>query len=352
MAPYWPRATRHWPPWDSFHPVKVLVTGATGFIGSHVARALANQGAAVRVLRRPESPTGLIDDLSAEHVLGDILDPPSLAAACEGVEAVVHCAAQMRGRVSPAARLESHLLGTRNLLAAAVGAGARRFVYTSSVASLGIPPQPPSMSDADVRPLDETYTWQGDPSAWPYGFAKHQAEESVRHAARQGLGALIVNPSLVIGPGDRNRVSNILIWHILRGRVPPLIPGGLNVVAIEDVADGIAAALARGRAGDRYILCGENRTLADLIRTTARLLGRAEPHLRLPLRPLQAFAAVIGAAAGVLRLPLAPELLRQVGVHFYYRGEKARRELGLGPARPYEPAALAAADWYRQHSFR
>ena len=332
--------------------MKVLVTGATGFIGSHAARVLAGQGAAVRVLRRADSPTGLIDDLSADHVIGDILDPPTLEAACEGVDAVVHCAAQMRGRGSTAARLESHLLGTRNLLAAAVGAGARRFVYTSSVASLGIPPQPPSASDAAVRPLDETHTWQGDPAAWPYGFVKHQAEGDVRRAARQGLGALIVNPSLVIGAGDRNRVSNILIWHILRGRVPPLIPGGLNVVAIEDVADGLAAALARGRPGDRYILCGENRTLADLIRTTARLLGRADPHLRLPLRPLRAVAAVIAAAAGALRLPLAPELLRQAGVYFYYSGDKARRELGLGPARPYEPAALAAADWYRQHSLR
>jgi dihydroflavonol-4-reductase len=174
----------------------------------------------------------------------------------------------------------------------------------------------------------------------------------VRQAAQQGLGALIVNPSLVIGAGDRNRVSNILIWHNLLGRVPPLIPGGLNVVAVEDVAAGAAAALAHGRPGERYILCGENRTHADLIRTTARLLGRAEPHLQLPLRPTRAVAAAIGAAAGALRLPFAPELLRQVGVYFYYHGDKARRELGLGPPRPYEPAALAAADWYRQHSLR
>jgi len=327
--------------------VRVLVTGATGFIGSHVARALFAGGATLRVVHRPDSPTGLIDDLPADHVLGDIFDRASLAAACRGVEAVVHCAAQMRGGGRPADRLESHVLGTRNMLAAAAGAGVRRFIYTSSVAALGIPPRPPAETVAPV-PLDESHTWRGDPGLWPYGYAKHQAEGWVRRAAHEGLGALIVNPALVIGPGDRNRVSNILIWQILRGRVPPLIPGGLNVVAVEDVAAGTVAALTRGRAGERYILCGENRTLADIIRTTARLVGRAEPRLRLSLRTTRALAALAAAAARRLRLPIAPELLQLAGVYFYYRGDKARRELGLDSPRPYEPAALAAAEWYRR----
>ena len=327
--------------------MRVLVTGATGFIGSHVARALFAGGATLRVVHRPDSPTGLIDDLPADHVLGDIFDRASLAAACRGVEAVVHCAAQMRGGGRPADRLESHVLGTRNMLAAAAGAGVRRFIYTSSVAALGIPPRPPAETVAPV-PLDESHTWRGDPGLWPYGYAKHQAEGWVRRAAHEGLGALIVNPALVIGPGDRNRVSNILIWQILRGRVPPLIPGGLNVVAVEDVAAGTVAALTRGRAGERYILCGENRTLADIIRTTARLVGRAEPRLRLSLRTTRALAALAAAAARRLRLPIAPELLQLAGVYFYYRGDKARRELGLDSPRPYEPAALAAAEWYRR----
>jgi dihydroflavonol-4-reductase len=332
--------------------MRVLVTGATGFIGSHVARALIAGGASLRVVHRSDSPTELIDDLPADHVLGDILDPASLAAACDGVEAVVHCAAQMRGRGGQPARLESHLLGTRNMLAAAVDAGVRRFVYTSSVAALGIPPRSPAETAAEAPLLDETYVWHGDPALWPYGYAKHQAEQWVRQAAHEGLSALIVNPALVIGPGDRNRVSNILIWHILRGRVPPLIPGGLNVVAVEDVAAGTLAALVHGRAAERYILCGENWTLADLIRTTARLVGRRQPRLRLSLRTTRAVAALTAAAARWLRLPLAPELLQQAGVYFYYRGDKARRELALGPPRPYEPAALAAAEWYRHHRLR
>jgi dihydroflavonol-4-reductase len=118
------------------------------------------------------------------------------------------------------------------------------------------------------------------------------------------------------------------------------------------VAAGTVAALAHGRPAERYLLCGQNRTLADVIRTTARLVGRAEPRWGLSLRSTRAVAALAAAAARLLHLPLAPELLQQAGVYFYYRGDKARRELGLGPPRPYEPAALAAAEWYRQHSPR
>lgn len=332
--------------------MRVLVTGATGFIGSHVARALSRDGAALRILRRRDSPTELIDDLPADHVIGDVLEPTSLAEACGGMEAVVHCAAQMRGRGGPQVRLESHRRGTRNMLAAASAAGVRRFVYISSVAALGIPTKPPAESDAAVRPLDETHVWHGDPARWPYGFIKHETEQWVRRAAQEGLGALMVNPALVIGPGDRNRVSNILIWHISHGRVPPLFPGGLNVVAVEDVAAGTAAALAHGRSGERYLLCGHNRTLSDLIQTTARLLGRPEARLRLSLRTARAIGAVGAAATRLLHLPLAPELLQQAGRYFYYSGDKARRELALAPPRPYESAALAAAEWYRQHPVR
>jgi len=127
------------------------------------------------------------------------------------------------------------------------------------------------------------------------------------------------------------------------------IAAGHRTGLLEDVAGGVTAALARGRPGQRYLLCGENRTHADLIRTTARLIGRAEPRLHLSLRSTRALGAFTAAVARLLHLPLAPELLRQAGVYFYYTGDKARRELGLGPPRPYEAAALASAEWYRQH---
>jgi dihydroflavonol-4-reductase len=327
--------------------LRVLVTGATGFLGSHVARTLLEAGDQVRVLHRTGSPSCLIDGLDVERVLGDVLDAASMAAACGAIDAVVHCAAQMRGPGTTASRLDSHVHGTRVMLDAAAQAGVQRFVYVSSVASLGLPDGPPSESDREARLLDESRLWRGPPTVWPYGYAKHCAELLVQRAADDGLEAVSVNPALVIGPGDRNRVSNVLIWHILRGRVPPIIPGGLNVVAVEDVAAGILGALRRGRPGERYILCGENRTLADLIRTTARLVGRSEPRLRFGLRTTRALASLAAGVSRVLRLSLATELLHQAGIYFYYSGEKARRELGLRPPRPYEPAALAAAAWYR-----
>lgn len=330
--------------------MRILVTGATGFIGSHVARALVDRGDIVRVLRRPTSPSELLQGLAIEHAIGDILEPPSLSAACAGIEAVVHCAARMGRGGGPAARLQSHVDGTRNMLAAALGAGVRRFVYTSSVAALGVPDHAPAPTDKGIQLLDETHEWHGPPSLWAYGHAKHQAEQLVRLAAQQGMEGLILNPALVIGPGDRNRVSNGLIWHMLRGRVPPLVPGGLNVVDIRDVTDGYLAAIDRGRSGERYLLCGENRTLSDLIGSTARIVGRRPPRLRLSLRATRTVGALAAGLGQMLRLPISPDLLRMAGIYFYYDGGKARRELGLGSPRAFAPAAMASAEWYRRRT--
>lgn len=327
--------------------MRVLVTGATGFLGSHVARALAARGETVRILRRPQSPLDLLDGVPVERAVGDILEPASLQAACRGIEAIVHCAAQMEARGDLVSRLASHVEGTRHLLEAAARAGVGRFVYTSSVASLGLPPHRPASTAAGIRPLDETHVWQGAPSSWSYGHAKLQAEALVRRAATSGMQAVIVNPALVIGPGDRNRVSNVLIWHMVHGRIPPRIAGGVNVVHFEDVVDGFLGALDRGRAGERYLLCGENRTLANLIETTARIVGSRPPRWEVPLGLARAVGESVYHAARVLRLPVTADLLRTAGLHFYYDGAKARAELWLGPPRPFESAAEASAAWYR-----
>lgn len=329
--------------------MRVLVTGATGFLGSHVARALAQRGDTLRILRRSGSPLTLLDGLDFEQALGDILDPSSLRPACRQVDAIVHCAAQMKGKGDLASRLLSHVEGTRFLLEAARETGVRRFVYTSSVAALGLPPHRPAQKDDGVVPMDETHVWQGPPSGWAYGHAKLRAEGLVRRAAEDGMEAVIVNPALVIGPGDRNRVSNVLIWHMVRGRVPPAVAGGVNVVHLDDVIDGFVAALDRGRSGERYLLCGENRSLRELIHATTRLLGLRPLPWEIPLGAARAAGSLAYGLARLLRLPAAPDLLRAAGHYFYYDGGKARRELGLGPPRAYEAAALASAAWYRQH---
>lgn len=332
--------------------MRVLITGATGFLGSHVTRALAARGDAVRVLVRRESPRDLLDGIEYEQTIGDVLDPPALDPACRGVDAVIHCAAQMQARGRLEARLASHVEGTRHLLGAARRAGVHRFVYTSSVASLGMPPHRPASSSEGVRPLDENHEWMGPPSSWGYGYVKLQAEALVRAAASNGMGAVIVNPALVIGPGDRNRVSNGLIWHMERGRVPPRIAGGLNVVHFQDVVDGFLGALDRGRSGERYLLCGQNRTIGDVLEATARLLDLRPRRWEIPLGPTRTIGAFLYRLTRLLRLPLTPDLLLSAGKYFYYDGSKARRELGLGAPRPYEDAALQSAAWYRHQRGR
>ncbi len=328
--------------------MRILVTGATGFLGSHIARELSARGHQVRILRRPHSPTTLLDDLEVEHAIGDLFEPATLDLACRGMEAVVHCAAEMSPGARPRHKLASHLEGTRNLLAAASHGGIRRFVYTSSVAALGMPDGPPAPTDAAARPMDENRSWRGDARRWPYGHVKHLAEQQVLRAGDDGMEPVILNPALVIGPGDRHRVSNLLVWHMLRGRMPPIMAGGLNVVDVRDVAEGTAAALTLGQPGRRYLLSGENRTLEDLIRTTAEIVGRRPPRLRVPIgaaRLLGETGAVVGRLLGIA---LGLELLRAAGLYFYYDGSRSRQALELGEVRPYEPAARASADWYRR----
>jgi dihydroflavonol-4-reductase len=332
--------------------MKVLVTGATGFLGSHIARALVAAGHSVRVLVRPETSPALLEGLPAEVARGDILVPSTLEAAARGVEAVVHSAANMRGRGGSRERAQSHVLGTRHMLAACRPAGVRRFVYISSVAALGIPDASPAPTDGDAPRLDESHMWNTDPDRWPYGHAKHLAEQEVQSAAAAGMEAVIVNPSAVLGPGDRYRVSNAVIWHMLHGRVPPVIPGGLGVVHVSDVAEGTLAALEHGRSGERYILNGENVQVEQLLSLVAEAVGLPPPRLRLSLSTARALAAALGILARIVRPQARPVLLALAGLYFYYDNGKARRELGVSFRRTARRAAEEAAEWYRRRAGR
>ena len=332
--------------------MKVLVTGATGFLGSHIARALVAAGHSVRVLIRPGTSPALLEGLPAELALGDILDPSTLEAAARGVEAVVHSAANMRGQGGTRERARSHVLGTRHMLAASRLAGVRRFVHISSVAALGIPDASPAATDGAAPRIDESHTWNTDPDRWPYGHAKHLAELEVLSAAAVGMEAVIVNPSAVLGPGDRHRVSNAVIWHMLHGRVPPIIPGGLGVVHVSDVAEGTLAALEHGRPGERYILNGENLSVEQLLSLVAEAVGLPPPRFRLSLSTARALAAALDVLARIVRPQARPVLLELAGLYFYYDNGKARRDLGLAFRRTARAAAEEAAEWYRRHAGR
>jgi dihydroflavonol-4-reductase len=324
--------------------MRVLVTGATGFIGSHLCRALLAAGYRTRALIRPTSSLALIEDLGLEFVTGDLLDPASLVAAMHDIEIVIHCGAEVGGWRDRESMVASHLVGTENILQAVARSGVRRLLYTSSVAALGVPAKlQPGQSPL---PIDERHGWNYDPGQWPYGYAKHCAEELVLGACTAGMDALILNPAAVIGAGDKNLVASAIVYHMGRGTRPPIPPGGLNVVHVDDVIDGFLAAMERGRAGERYILGGENIRFEDFLQTIAAVVGSAPLRLRLPNWVLHNLAGAVDMLQPLLHLPVRGHLLRMVGRYFYYDINKMQTELGVTPRRTTLMAIQAAHDWY------
>ncbi len=326
--------------------MKILVTGATGFIGSHLCRALLEQGNQVRVFHRPSSSLRLLEGLEIEHALGDLTQPETLQAAVEGVEAVFHAAAWMGGRDQPGRQYTVTVEGTRNVLQAARKAGARRVVHTSSVAALGVPDAPGRNSSPSL--IDENHTWNYRPDFYPYGYAKYLAEMEVQKAVAQGLDVVIVNPTLVFGPGDIYRQSSSIINQVAERRVSVAIEGGINCVHIADVIDGHLAALSCGRTGERYILGGENLTHLQLIQAIAEATGAPRPTLVLPGWLGRVLSGPAGLFETFLSLPVSPELLHLAGYCFFYDLRKADRELGLAQRRPVKDSIAEAYQWFNE----
>jgi dihydroflavonol-4-reductase len=323
----------------------ILVTGASGFIGSHLCRALVTQGHEVVALHRPTSLLAGLEGLPIRRVIGDMLDPGSLVPAFENIEVVFHTAAPMRPEADGRTAIEAHVLGTRHVLLAARRARVRRLIHTSSVAAFGVPDVPASTPAEDAPLLDERHTWNYIPERWPYAYAKHASEQEVLRAVEAGLDAVIVNPSAVFGPGDWYRSRRSLVAYLARGAFVPLIPGGLNVVHIRDVTAGHLAALERGRSGERYILGGENLTLGRLLQITAQAVRRRPPRLHLPLWAVPPVRSLLEPTRKSLKLPIEPSMLWLAGYHFFYDTRKAQVELGLPPARPYYQAATETFEW-------
>jgi dihydroflavonol-4-reductase len=324
--------------------VTTLVTGASGFVGSAVARALVAGGAPVRALVRPRSARGLPADLPLEPAVGDLDDPASLARAVAGCRSLFHVAADYRLWVpQPEAMYRTNVAGTRALLLAAAEAGVERIVYTSSVATLGRP--------AGGGTADETTPATLGEMIGHYKRSKYLAEQAVRELIlERGLPVVIVNPSAPVGPRDaRPTPTGRMVLEAARGRMPAYVDTGLNLVHVDDVAAGHLLAFERGRVGERYILGGQDMTLGEILALIARLSGRRPPALRLPAAALLPVAL---AAEGLARLRGAGEPLVTVdGVRMarkpmYFSSAKAARELGYR-ARPAETALADAIRWYR-----
>lgn len=339
-----------------------LVTGSTGFIGSQLCRGLLEAGWQVRAFHRPTSRLEALEGLEVEYAAGDVTRPESLKPALRGVEAVFHAAAMLGQPRRPESMYAVTVGGARNVLAAAVEAGVSRVVLTSSVAALGPPVEldpagslararpggPSAWQPEDFRLLDENHTWNYRPEWWPYGHAKYLAELEVQRAVASGLDCVIVNPAVVLGPGDINRVSGDIVIKTAQRRVPAAVGGGLNVIHVRDVVRGHLAALERGRRGERYILSGENLTVAGLLALIAEEAGVPAPRLTLParlVRPLAGPAVLLGR---FLPLPLNGGILRRAGHNFWYDSTKAQRELGLTGLLSSRQAIRDALQWYRQ----
>jgi dihydroflavonol-4-reductase len=325
--------------------MKFLVTGASGFIGSALCRALQAAGHQVRAFYRPrpnaEIPLLLIG-LDLEHCLGDITELESLRNAVRGVDAVFHTAAKMGSRGKPEVLYAITVGGTRNILQACAEASIRRMIHTSSVAALGVPgwgnkPQP--------CPIDENHTWNFPAGWWRYGHAKYLAEMEVQKAVASGLDVVIVNPAVVMGAGDIHRINGDVIFKVASGRFPISLPGGLNIVHIQDVVHGHLAALEHGRRGERYILAGENLTYLQFHQEIAEIVGVKPPQRVVPgalIRPLAAPLSLAGRF-----LPISISMLRRIGYFSYFDRNKSARELHLPEPLSAREAIQDSLEWYR-----
>jgi len=320
----------------------VLVTGASGFVGFHVARALVEQGFPVRALVRPASR---LKDLDIEVSVGDLRDPGSLVRAVEGCGVVFHVAADYRlWARNPQELLDSNVSGTRNILEASRRAGVERVVYTSTVGCISFPPGDLGSEDTPVALAEMTGI---------YKRSKFMAEQVALEYAASGFPVVIVNPTAPVGDHDSKPTpTGKIIVDFLRGDLPAFIDTGLNLVDVRDVALGHLQALERGRPGERYILGCENLTLAQILDRLAKVSGLKAPAYRLPY----GVAWVAGViSTGWARLtgqePRAPlDAVRMARKKMWVSQEKAVRELGFSPG-PVDEALRRAVEWFRMNQY-
>jgi dihydroflavonol-4-reductase len=323
--------------------VRAFVTGATGFVGSSVVRVLLEAGCTVRALVRPGSDDRAIAGLPIECAVGDIRDPESLRPALRGCDHVYHVAALYAYWTrDPAAIYATNVEGTRNVLAAALAEGVERVVYTSSVATLGIP--------ADGSPGDEETPSSLDDMVSDYKRSKFMAEEVAREFAGRGLPVVIVNPSTPIGVRDvKPTPTGRIVLDFLTGRMPVYVDTGLNVVDVEDVALGHWLAAQKGQVGRRYILGGQNMTMKEILDCLSEISGRPAPHIQVPLwvAMLYTYSDLVRARLSSSYIPRGtPDMVRLAYKHMYFDVSRAVSELGL-PQHDPRQALRKAVRWFQ-----
>ena len=327
--------------------MKAFITGGTGFIGANIVAALNEEGITACVLRRDRSSLLALEGLVYESAVGDILQPPAeLAEQMAGCEWVFHVAAVADYWRQGADWLyKVNVEGTKNVLAAAQLAGVGRLVFTSSLAAMGLP--------KSGQLLDESSQYNLEPEQWPYGHSKHLAEIEVRRAVEEaGLAAVIVNPTVVLGPRDLNQISGSIVLEAARGLLRFFPPGGTNFVDVADVAAGHIAAARQGQPGERYILGGANLAHEEVVKTVCAVAGQPPPKLRIPRWILPAAAVGVGVGRFFLgnRIPMDANQVRMSGATIFADGRKAEKDLDL-PQTPFKITVQRTYDWYNSHGY-
>ena len=322
-----------------------LVTGASGFLGSHVSRQLVARGDTVRVLLRPSSHNRAISDLSLEYVTGDLRDPASLERAMKGVKRVFHVAADYRLWAKRSKDIyESNVGGTKNLLAAAEKAGVEQFIYTSTVATIAVDrPQPPN--EATEARLDEM--------VGHYKRSKWLAEQEVRKAAKNGAPVIIAMPTTPVGPWDwKPTPTGKIILDFLNGKMPGYVDTGLNFVGVEECAAGHILIAEKGMIGERYLLGSENLTLKAVLDILAQITGLPAPTLKIPHRVALGVAYAETAFSRLIgREPQIPVEGVKIAQHMMFVDcKRAQRELGFQPGSA-TAAFERAVRWYEANGY-
>jgi dihydroflavonol-4-reductase len=325
--------------------MKALVLGATGMIGGNIVRALVAAGIAVRGLKRPGSPIWHLKDVPIEWVLGDLMDPLSLVAAMKGCQALFHAAAYYpQHSCDLAGDLRTAVTGLRHVLAAASRTKIEKMIYTSSLTTIGPPAEPDRL--ADER---DWYLPGSTRSA--YFEVKYAQEMEVLRSVGAGLPAIVVNPTVVLGPGDIKPTTGALLVAVAKGQVPVWVAGTVNIVDVRDVAAAQVAALEHGRVGERYILGGHNVSVRQALTLVATLAGRRAPRWPVSLKEIDILVRLAEAASRVPLIPPPP--LEHVKTMRQWRPlntEKARRQLGLVPS-PLEKTIEDSLAWFRKHGY-
>jgi len=323
----------------------ILVTGAAGFLGSHVTRQLVARGEDVRVLMRSSSSNRAISDLSLEYVTGDLRDPASLERAMKGVRRVFHVAADYRlWAKKPADIYDSNVGGTKNLLAAAKRADVEQLIYTSTVATIAVdrPELPNEFTDAKLEEM-----------VGHYKRSKWLAEREALQAAREGLPVIVAMPTTPVGPWDwKPTPTGKIILDFLNGKMPGYVETGLNFVGVEECAAGHLLASEKGKAGERYLLGAENLSLKELLDTLAKITGLPAPSMKIPHGLALGVAYVETGFSRLLgKEPQIPVEGVKIAQHkMFVDVSRAQRELG------FQPGSVAAAleravRWYRANGY-